>query len=444
MRKPTTRRSFLKGAAAGIVLPAGAISIAGAYPANTKVRHAACGVTGMGGYDLRMLSSSPHSEIVALCDIDDGHLGSAAKLHKKAAQYNDFRKMFDKEHKNIDSCHVTVPDHMHAPITMTALNHGKNVYCQKPLCHEIDEARKIRLAAKKAGVVTQMGIQIHSHVAYRTGVEVIRSGAIGKVRAVHTWADRAWSNGGRPKPTPAPKHVHWDLWLGVAPERPWGPNSYHPKKWWSWLDFGTGNLGDMGCHLFDPVINSIQYGAPTSVRAECRAPEKETWPNAGKVHFNFPETRYTDGNTVMTWYDGGFKKGHHPSPDLLPSKERVKLPSQGSIFIGEKGAMLLPHWSTPKLFPEENFADYKMPEPGSVNHWHSFIDACRGEGKTGASFEYAGPFTETILLGNLAKRFPTQELRWDAPNLKVTNFSEANNFIGRKYRKGWEIDGLSS
>ena len=156
------------------------------------------------------------------------------------------------------------------------------------------------------------------------------------------------------------------------------------------------------------MINSIQYGAPTSVRAECKAPEKETWPNAGKVTFNFPETPYTDGNTVMTWYDGGFKKGHHPSPDLLPSKKRVNLPSQGSIFIGEKGAMLLPHWSTPKLFPEENFADYKMPEPGGVNHWHSFIDACRGEGKTSANFDYAGPFTETILLGNLAKRFPTQ------------------------------------
>lgn len=440
----TTRRTFLRGVAAiGATVPLGYPSIARAFPANSKVRHAAIGCQGMGGYDLRMISSSPHCEVVALCDIDDRHLAAASKDHPDARKYNDFRVLFDREGKDVDSCHVTVPDHMHAPIAMTAVRHGKNVYCQKPLTHEIDEARKLRLAAKAAGVVTQMGIQIHSHSAYRTGVHLIRNGAVGKIKEVHTWADRAWSNDGRPEPATPPEYIHWDLWLGVAPERPWGPGAYHPKKWWSWLDFGTGNLGDMGCHLFDPVVNALALGAPTSVRAECAPPRKETWPNAGKVFFEFPATPYSAGPISMTWYDGGYAKGHHPSLDLVPLKKGEKLPSQGSIFIGEKGTLLLPHWSRPQLLPAENFADFKFEDVPSVNHWHSFVDACRGEGKTECDFEYSGPFTETVLLGNLAKRFPTQTLQWNVKKLEVTNFSEANEFTGRSYRKGWEIEGLS-
>ncbi|HZN58949.1 MAG TPA: Gfo/Idh/MocA family oxidoreductase [Planctomycetota bacterium] len=444
MKNRWSRRDFLRAAAAGVAVPfIVPATVARGYPANSKVRHAGIGVTGMGGHDLRSIASSPHCEIVALCDIDDHNLDEASKDFPQAKRYNDFRLLFEKEGKNIDSCHVTVPDHMHAPISMTALRHGKSVYCQKPLTHEIEEARKIRLAAKKAGVVTQMGIQIHSDPAYRTGVQWIRDGAIGKVKAVHTWADRAWSNQGRPKPQDPPPHIHWDLWLGVAAARPWGPDAYHPKAWWSWLDFGTGNLGDMGCHLFDPVVGALDLGAPSSVRAECAPPANETWPNAGKVHYEFPATAFTTGPIALTWYDGGFDKGHHPSSDLLPGEKDAKLPSQGSIFIGEKGVMLLPHWSIPTLYPREAFRD-RTPRPvEGLNHWHQFVDACRGEGKTGASFEFAGPLTESVLLGNLAKRFPTQKLEWNAERLEVSNFSDANAFVRRPYRKGWEVEGLS-
>jgi predicted dehydrogenase len=444
----TTRRGFLRGlaaagAAAAIGTPFGAPAIARTNPLAPRVRHAAIGVTGMGGHDLGEIASSPHVDVVALCDIDDRHLDAAAKRFPGAKRYNDFRELFAKEGKSFDSCHVTVPDHMHAPIAMTALLHGKHVYCQKPLTHEIEEARKLRLAAKKAGVVTQMGIQIHSHVAYRTAVELIRSGAVGKVAAVHTWADRAWGNKGRPQPAAPPAHVHWDLWLGVAPERPWGPDAYHPKEWWSWIDFGTGNLGDMGCHLLDPVAKSLELGAPRSVRAECKPPAAETWPNAGKVVYEFPATPHTKGPITLTWYDGGFGRGHHPPLELVPLEEGGKLPSQGSVFIGEKGVLLLPHWSTPRLLPAKDFAGYKLPDPGDVNHWHSFVDACRGEGTTSAGFDYAGPLTETVLLGNLAKRFPGEALAWDAESLRVTSLEEANAFVGRKYRAGWEIAGLS-
>ena len=446
-RPSPSRRTFLKRAAAtSLLAPAilnSGASLAAGFPASSKVRHAAIGVRGMGGHDLGQLAQSPHLEVAFLCDIDDSHLDQASKEYPKAARYNDFRILFDKESKNFDSCHVTVPDHMHAPITMTALNHKKNVYCQKPLTHEIREAREIRLAAKKAGVVTQMGIQIHSHTAYRTAVKAIRSGKIGKVHAVHTWADRNWGNKGRPKPHTPPKHVHWDLWLGVAPERPWGPDSYHPKRWWSWMDFGTGNLGDMGCHLFDPVIKSLELGAPTSVQAQCRAPENETWPSAGTVRFEFPQTQYTASPVTMTWYDGGYGRGYIPPKEILPLAEGEKLPNQGSLFFGDKGVLLVPHWSTPKLLPSADFEGEEVEIVDSVNHWFSFVDACRGEGKTSANFDYAGPFTETVLLGNLARRFPTQTLLWDVENLKVTNFSEANQYTHREYRKGWEIPGLS-
>ncbi len=439
---PPTRRAFLKTiapAAVPFIVP----GIASGFPVNSKVRHAAVGCAGMGGHDLGKIASSPHCEIVALCDIDDHHLEGAARKHPKARRFNDYRVMFDRAQKEIDSCHVTIPDHMHAPVALTAIALKKHVYCQKPLTHELLEARVLRLAAEKAGVVTQMGTQIHSHSAYRTGVHLIRSGAIGKVRAVHTWADRAWSNNGRPTPATPPGHVHWDLWLGVAPERPWGPKAYHPKSWWSWIDFGTGNLGDMGCHLLDPVVSAIEIDAPTRVRAECRAPERETWPNAGQVHYEFPGTRFTTDPVTLTWYDGGYGKGYHPPHYLTGLKPDEKLPGQGSIFIGEKGTLLLPHWSTPRLLPSETYASFRFESLPSLDHWHSFIDACRGEGKTTANFTYAGPVTETVLLGNLAKRFPSQTLLWDAKSMRVKNFAPANEFTSREYRKGWEMAALA-
>lgn len=447
MKQTTTRRTFLRqAAAAGLALPAvtAASSIASAYPANSKVRHAGFGVQGMGEHDLAQIASHPELEVAFICDIDDHHLDAASKRYPKAKRYNDFRQLFDREHANFDSCHVTVPDHSHAPITMTALAHGKNVYCQKPLTHEIVEARRVGEAAKKAGVVTQMGIQIHSHSAYRTAVKLIQSGVVGKIREVHTWADRAWGNDGRPKPADPPEWLHWDLWLGVAPERPWGPGAYHPKMWWSWMDFGTGNLGDMGCHLFDPVVGSLDLKTPLRVRAECDPPRDETWPRAGKVHFDFPATKYTKGPISLTWYDGGFGRGHHPSLDLVPLEKGENLPSQGSIFIGEKGVVLVPHWSTPVLLPKKDFADYKIEIVPDVNHWHSFVNACRGEGKTGANFDYAVPITETVLLGNLAKRFPGETLEWDTEKIRVTNHPTANEFTMRTYRKGWDIPGLST
>lgn len=443
MKRKTTRRKFLKGMAAATVFPATFPSIGSAYPANSRLRHAGIGIQGMGHQDLKRIASHPMVDVVALCDIDDHHLDVASRLHPRAKRYNDFRELFDKERKNIDSCHVTVPDHMHAPIAMTAVLNGKHVYCQKPLTHEIDEARKLTLAARKAGVTTQIGTQIHSHQFYRTTTRLIKEGTIGKVRAVHTWADRNWSNNGRPTPSRPPPHVHWDLWLGVAPERPYGAAAYHPKEWWSWLDFGTGNLGDMGCHLLDPVATSLDLKAPRSVRAEGLAPVKESWPNFGKIYYTFEGNQLTTHPFTWTWYDGGYDEGHIPERYLTPFGSGETYPDQGSIFIGERGVLLCPHVSKPRLFPNSDFADFKFEISEARNHWHSYVDACLGKGKTTANFDFAGQTTETILLGNVARRFPSQLLEWDAANMKVTNFSPANQHIGREYRKGWEIEGLS-
>ncbi len=449
MSKKTSRRNFVKVAATGlatpVILPSVGSALATAYPVNSKVRHVAFGCKGMGGHDLMQIAKHKEVEIVGLCDIDDSHIAEAkSKYSSVKFTYNDFRKLIDKENKNFDSCHVTTPDHMHAPIAMTAVKAGKNCYCQKPLTHEIDEARKLRKAANEAGVVTQMGTQIHSHSNYRTAVHWVKSGAIGLVKEIHIWADRAWSNNGRPKnPQKPPAHIHWDLWLGVAPERPFGLRTYHPKNWWSWMDFGTGNLGDMGCHLFDPVVTATALGTPSSVVAKCEAPKNETWPNAGKVFYEFPGTAYTAGKVKLTWHDGGYRKGHHPPHELALPKGQ-KLPSQGSILVGTKGTLLIPHMSAPpRLLPDEQYANHKFEKLESLNHWFTFIDAQRGLTRTTAHWDYAAPMTETVLLGNLAKRFPGQKLRWNSEKMKVTNFKEANAFVGREYRKGWEIDGLT-
>jgi predicted dehydrogenase len=442
--RKTTRRKFLKGMAAAAIVPATFPSIGHGYPANSRVRHAGIGIRGMGGHDLKMIASHSMVDVAFLCDIDDTHIADAAKTHTKAKHYNDFRRLFDKESKNIDSCHVTVPDHMHAPIAMTAVLNGKHTYCQKPLTHELDEARKLTIAARKAGVVTQIGTQIHSHAFYRTCVRLIQSGTIGKVREVHTWADRNWSNNGRPTPVTPPPHVHWDLWLGVAPERPYGPNVYHPKEWWSWMDFGTGNLGDMGCHLLDPVVSSLKLRAPRSIRAHGHAPKNETWPNFGKVFYEFPGTKYSTNPVTWTWYDGGYKEGHIPEQYLAPFGPDETYPSQGSIFIGDRGVLLLPHVDAPRLLPAKDFADMKIELSDQRNHWHDFVDACMGKGQATANFvDHAGPLTETVLLGNVARRFPSQVLEWDTENMKFPNFGDANQYVGRTYRKGWEIEGLS-
>lgn len=443
MDQRITRRTFVRSIAyAGVLAPLVAPRLVRAASANSKVNHAAFGADGQAWYDLNNFVRSKYFNLVAICDVDLGRAAKAKKKWPDAPVYQDFRQVLDKHGKELDSVNVTVPDNMHATIAMAAIHLGKAVYCQKPLCHDIYEIRKLTEAARKAGVVTQMGIQIHSYTQYRLAVKLVQNGAIGKVHRVHAWSDKNWGGnvhgGVRPQHTdPVPTDFDWNLWLGVAPERPFVKGIYHPGQWRRWLDFGTGTFGDMGCHIYDPVFSALALTAPTTVTSRGPQPYPECWPNWATVDYQFPATAYTASEGVhVTWYDGSNAVSRVPNPD------KIKLPGQGSLMIGEKGSMLLPHISTPQLLPHEKFEHYDYPHFPATDHYMQFLDAVRGEDKTSAGFDYAGPLSESVLLGGVAVRFPNQALHWDAANLKFTGNDDATAHLRREYRKGWAVPGL--
>jgi predicted dehydrogenase len=331
---------------------------------------------------------------------------------------------------------------MHAPMGMSAMQLGYHVYGQKPLTHDIYETRRLTLTARDKKLVTQMGIQIHSSWVYRLGVRLIRDLAIGKVKEVHTWSSKKWGDTD-PMPAggdPVPESLNWDLWLGVCAKRPFiGHGWYHPSNWRKRLDFGTGTFGDMGCHIYDPVFNALALTAPLSVRSEGPAPNDHSWAMNAVIPYVFPGTAYTEGETVkVTWYDGDAQ----PPKEVQALLGDHKMPDQGSIFIGTKGNMVLPHVDKPILLPADEFKDYPVPQVSDGDHWFQFVDACLGKGETGANFNYAGPLTEAVLLGSVATRFPNTTLQWDAAAVRFTNVPEANRYVRRKYREGWEVKGL--
>ncbi len=442
MSRLASRRTFVKTmVAAGAGLSLGPARIRAAGP-NSKLNIASIGTGGKGWSDLTATAASPHVNVVALCNIDEGpqHMGRAAEKYPQARRYADWRRLLD-EAKDIDAVIVSTPDHMHAPISMAAIQLGKHVQCQKPLTHTVFEARQLRLAAKKAGVVTQMGNQIQSHVAYRTAVKLVHDGAIGKVKEVHSWQSGAMSwlmESDRPAgEDPVPPELHWNNWLGVAPTRPYKTKIYHPFNWRGWQDFSNGQLGDFGCHIMDPVFMALELTAPRTVRAEAPPINREVWTKWATVHYEFPGTPRTASDALkLTWYEGEGKK---PSHEALGIPSSVKLPGSGSVLIGEQGTLIIPHVAMPQLLPTEKLEKFELPEVGSVDHYIQWADACRGEGKTTSHFDYAGPLTETVLLGTVAIRVPHETLQWDAAALKIPNSSKAHSLLTKPYRHGWEV-----
>jgi predicted dehydrogenase len=432
MPRRSTRRTFIKtvaAAGAGLSLMGSRVWAAGPLE---RLNIASIGTGGKGWSDLTATAASPHVNVVALCNVDESaeHLGRAAEAYPQARRYTDWRKLLD-ESRDIDAVIVSTPDHSHAPISLAAMELGKHVQCQKPLTHTVAEARQMRLAAKRSGVVTQMGNQIQSHVAYRTAVQIVHDGVIGKVREVYSWQSGAmrWLlESDRPAgEDPVPATLHWDTWLGVAPARPYKAKIYHPFNWRAWQDFGTGQLGDFGCHILDPVFMALDLTAPLTVRAEAPPINREVWTRTATVYYEFPGTPRTAGETLkLTWYDG---EGVLPPRELLEVPNDFKLPGAGSLLKGEKGSLVIPHVAMPQLLPIEKFAEYKFPEVGERNHYTSWADACRGEGVTTSHFDYSGPLTEAVLLGTVAIRVPRETLKWDAAALKITNSSDANAFI---------------
>jgi predicted dehydrogenase len=439
-----SRRRFLKGAAGAATLTA--LNWSRAFGANERLRVASVGVVGKGWSDHTSVAASPQVEITAICDVDEDkdHLGKAAEKYPHAHRFTDWRRLFEQAN-GFDAVIVSTPDHMHAPIALPAMKLGKHVFCQKPLTHTVFEARQMRLAAEKYRVVTQMGNQIQSHTAYRTAVKLVHDGVIGRVKEVHSWqsGDLRWMLvDDRPTGSdPLPKTLHWNDWLGVAPERPYKSRIYHPFNWRAWQDFSNGQLGDFGCHILDPVFLALGLTAPLHVRAEAPAINREVWTKRCTIHYQFPGTARTVGKTLaVTWRDG---EGHFPPSEAHGLPKDYKLPHAGSVLIGEKGSLVIPHVAMPKLFPEEKFADFKIEAVPEVNHYTSWADACRGEGKTTSLFAYAGPLTEAVLLGTIAIRVPGETLRWDSTRLAIPNSTAANALLKKHYRKGWEPSWLS-
>ena len=432
-----SRRRFLHAAAG---LAAGAYASGRTWAANEKLRTAHVGVGGMQGMsDLQAVASHPGVEVAALCDVDGGHLAKAAERYPAAARFADYREMLDALAGRIDAVTVTTPDHTHAPAAMGALQRGLPVYCQKPLTHEVHEARRLREVAEERGLVTQMGTQMHSSAQYRQAKRIIRDGVIGKVGRVFAWSSKNWGfDGADAGPASAPPaEVDWNLWLGTAAERPYVAGAYHPINWRKFVDFGTGTLGDMGVHIFDTPYDALELTAPTWVKTTCRPPTGVGHPTANLVEYEFPGTAHTTGALRWTWYDGNVSP-----PTDLPLPEGVQVPGEGSLFVGEEGMMLLPHPRSAQLFPAEKFADYRRPEAPGSSHYHEWIDACLHGGATGSRFAYAGRLTEALLLGVVANRFPGQRLAWDAESMSFPDSPEATALLRRPYRDGFAVAGL--
>lgn len=442
MTRHLDRRSFLKTSAImGTACGFSAVSWSRVFGANDRLRVASIGTGGKGWSDLTGVAASPKVQVVALCDIDASaqHLGRAAEKYPQAKTFSDWRKLLDEE-KEIDGVIVSTPDFMHAPIALPAMHRGKHVFCQKPLTHTVFEARQMQLLAKKNRLITQMGNQIQSHEAYRTAVLLVHGGAIGKVRAVHSWQSgkMGWRLvDDRPAgEDPIPATVKWDEWLGVAPSRPFKNSIYHAFNWRAWQDYSNGQLGDFGCHILDPVFMALKLTAPLTIKADAPEMNREVWPLHATVHYVFPKTEFTAGETLnVTWYDGEGRKPTHEAVGLPTS---FNLPGSGSVLIGEKGSLVIPHVGAPKLFPEEQFKEFKLPTPGHVDHYVQWADACRGEGQTTSHFGYSANLSETVLLGTVAIRQRGEELQWNSSDLKVTNSTAAQALLTKPYRKGWE------
>ncbi len=436
------RRSFLKSTST-LAFPFITTGLRAASP-NGKLRHAAFGASGMSWSDISAMAQHPNWELAAVADVDSRNFVRLKKLFPDAKCYSDWRELLEKEGSTIDSVNVSVPDHMHGIIGLRALELGKHVYGQKPLTQNLHECRQLMLKAREKGVMTQMGIQISSDFTERHAVELIHLGTIGKVKEVHSFSNKKWGDMD-PVPVkgdPVPKGFNWEQWLGPAAEREYINGYYHPSNWRKRRDFGTGTLGDMGCHMFSGWFHALDIAAPISVKSTgTPLPNASNWAINGQVEYTFKGTQYTAADTVkVTWYDGDNKPPQAIIDQLIPLAGNPPKIDQGSIYIGTDGILHHPHGSTPRLYPAEKFKGQAYPQLEPRNHWFNFIDAClKGGTKPSANFDFAGPMTEAVLLGCLSSAFPGQDLTWDSPALKIPNNEAANAQVRRQYRAGWEI-----
>ncbi|MBI1842981.1 MAG: Gfo/Idh/MocA family oxidoreductase [Verrucomicrobia bacterium] len=442
MTKPSllrsrNRRDFLRvSLAASIAFPL--VSSRNVLGANKRLNIAAIGAGGKGGVDIGYCKAE---NVVALCDVDQNNAAASFKAFPNAKRFKDFRKMLEEMGSGIDAVTVSTPDHTHFHAAAMAMSLGKHVYVQKPLTHTIWEARQLTQLARRKRVVTQMGNQGHSEVSSRRLVELIKGGVLGEVKEAHVWTNRPiWPQGmSRPKEAPAPAHLDWDLWLGPAPYRPYHEGCV-PFNWRAFWDFGTGALGDMGCHNMDLAFFALDLRNPKWVEANSSGLNPETAPAWSTIRYHF-NSGGRDGMDLH-WYDGGKK----PDPALVKEKS---LPENGCILVGARDTLYVPsYWGRGSFMSGAKMEDHaQIPQryprlPGAdkdndAAQHQEWIQACKGEGRTLSHFGYAGPMTEAVLLGNVALR-AGKRIEWDAAAMKVKNAPEANQFIKTEYRKGWE------
>ncbi len=451
-----SRRRFLQQSALAAAAAGFPAVLRSASP-NSRVQVAAIGVDGQGFNDLHNVSKHAQVSFVGFCDVDTARFRRADAAVPGVPHFGDFRAMLEQLGNKVDAVIVATPDHQHALMAIEALRRGKHVYCEKPLAHNVWESRQIRLWAEKAGVVTQMGNQIHSAIEYRLATRLIRDGAIGKVKEVYSWVSVAGNERTRllepPAPGPVPETLDWDRWIGPAPMRPYSPVVYHPFAWRDWQDFGGGAIGDFACHILDPVFTALGLRAPLTVAADNSGINRHIWPTAETVKYVFPGNEFTAGAELpVTWSDGGLR----PDRKLAQLPADLDLPRSGSLFVGERGNLVLPHVGGPRLYPVENYAGFAYPKDiRGLNHWHRWIDAILAGTKTSDGFDYAGWLSETAQLGNVATRIVRRPvssrgrltvapeeadvLQWDAVALRFTNSPAGNALLARAYRPGWEV-----
>ncbi|MCA9148355.1 MAG: Gfo/Idh/MocA family oxidoreductase [Planctomycetales bacterium] len=453
MARSMRRRDFLKtsGAAIGGYWVAGHTTPVMSQSPNEKVNVACIGVGGKGRTDSR--DAAKYGNLVAICDIDSVRLDESAVKYPKARKFFDYRKLLDDMEKEIDAVVVSAPDHHHCAAGVRAMRMGKHLYCQKPLTHTVAEARLMRETAREHKVITQMGNQGTAADGFRAGVELIQSGAVGPIREVVVWTNRPfkyWKQApdivARPADMPAvPPHVHWDLFVGPAPMRPYHP-AYHPHDWRGWWDFGTGSLGDMACHTSNLAFMGLKLGLPTHVSAVSGEINSETYPAWATITYEFPQ-RGELPPVKLTWYEGA-KDGQRNLPQLS-QLSGATLADSGMLLIGEKGAIYTPddYGSDQILLPEEKYREFHRPDP-TINrlggddrddaHKREWIQAIQGGPPTMSNFDYAATLTEAMLLGNVAVR-SGQAFDYDGEHGKITNSPQASALLDAPHRAGWEV-----
>lgn len=441
----TSRRRFLKTASATtLAAPWIGWKTASGSPSG-NLRFANFGANGRAWGDLTEMLQAPNTTLVAVAEVDLARTDKLKEAHPDTKVFQDWRELLDKVHSEIDAVVIGTPDHMHAPIAMAAMQLGKHVYCEKPLTRTLHESRRLREFAAEKGLMSQMGIQVASSSGNQTAVKLLQSGIVGKVKEVHSMCPKSWgAMTALPDSNEAPPAtLDWDKWIGVGKMRKFIPREFHPSNWRKRIGYGTGTLGDMGCHIYHPWFMGLAKPTTLTVTSLGPAPvDGDSWPLDGKVHHRMKGNELTDGDFDFTWYDGT----QRPPAHVIAACGTVEnVPSTGSVVIGTSGALAIPHGGgLPRIFRDGVLSTEVIEAVESGHHHKNFADAIRGDipGKPLTNFDYSGPMTEAVLLGTVAMRLPGETLKWDEAAGTFLGSDAANALIHEKYREGWEVKGI--